>query len=65
MRYKEIEKKKVTTKKVKEIFSKHGTFISDQKAKKVLDVMYRFAKLSIKQLVTDIPGDNQRINPKT
>lgn len=65
MRYKEIEKRKVGPRKVKEIFAKHGTFISDQKAKKVLDVMYRFAKLSIKQLVTDTHGDNQKINPKT
>jgi len=65
MRYKEIERRKVTPKRVKEIFAKHGTFISDQKAKKVLDVMYRFAKLSIKQLVTDIHGDNQHIHPKT
>ena len=65
MRYKEIEKRKVGPRKVKEIFAKHGTFISDQKAKKVLDMMYRFAKLSIKQLVTDIHGDNQHINPET
>jgi hypothetical protein len=65
MRYKEIEKRKVTKTRVKEIFAKHGTLISDQKAKKVLDLMYRFTKLSIKQLVTDIHGDNQQINPKT
>lgn len=65
MRYKEIEKRKVGSRKLKEIFAKHGTFISDQKAKKVLDVMYRFAKLSIKQLVTDTHEDNQQINPKT
>ncbi|MFN0257271.1 hypothetical protein [Pedobacter ureilyticus] len=65
MRYIEVEKRKVTKAKVKEIFAKHGTIITDEKAKKVLDLMYRFAKLSIKQLVTDIHGDNQQINPKT
>lgn len=65
MRYKEIEKRKVGPRKVKEIFAKHGSFISDEKAKKVLDLMYRFAKLSMKELVTDIHGDNQKSNPKT
>lgn len=65
MRYIEVEKRKVTKARVKEIYAKHGTIITDEKAKKVLDLMYRFAKLSIKQLVTDIHGDNQQINPKT
>lgn len=65
MRYKEIDKRKVTKARVKEIFAKHGTIITDEKAKKVLDLMYRFAKLSIKELVTDIHGDNQQIHPKT
>lgn len=65
MRYKEIEKRKVTPGRVIDIFAKHGTVISHEKAKKVLDLMYRLAKLSIKQLVTDIHGDNQNINPKT
>ena len=65
MHYKEIDRRKVGARKVKEIFAKHGTFISDEKAKKVLDLMYRFAKLSMKELVTDIHGDNQKSNPKT
>ncbi len=65
MRYKEIDRRKVGVRKAKEILAKHGTFISDEKAKKVLDLMYRFAKLSMKELVTDIYGDNQKSNPKT
>jgi hypothetical protein len=65
MRYKEIERRKVTPRKVKEIFAKHGSLITDEKAKKVLDLMYRFAKLSIKQLITNNSEDNQKINPKT
>jgi hypothetical protein len=46
-----IDKRKVTPEKAKEILEKHGTKITLDEAKIMLDMMYKFAKLCVQQLL--------------
>ena len=45
------EKRNITSEKAKQILEKHGTKITLEEGKIMLDVMYKFAKLSIQQLL--------------
>ena len=45
------EKRSVTPEKAVKILHEHGTIITLEEAKKILDFMYKFAKLAIDQQV--------------
>lgn len=48
----QTEKQNVTPKKAIEILKKHGTVVTLEEAKIMLDLMYKFAKLAVNQSVT-------------
>lgn len=45
------EKRKVTPEKAIEILKKHGTIVTLEEAQIMLDLMYKFAKLAVNQVV--------------
>lgn len=51
MRIKPTNERKITPEKAKEILDKHGTEVTTVQAKLILDFMYKFAILSVKQIV--------------
>lgn len=44
----------ITPEKAKEILAEHGTEVNIEQAKLILDFMYKFAILSVKQIVRQI-----------
>lgn len=46
----QIGKREITPEKAKEILEKHGTIITLEEGKIILDVMYKFTKLWVQQL---------------
>lgn len=45
------EKRKITPEKAIEILKKHGANVTLEEAKLMLDLMYKFAKLAVSQIV--------------
>lgn len=45
------EKRNITPEKAVEILKKHGTIVTLEEAKIMLDLMYKFAKLAVNQIV--------------
>ncbi len=45
------EKRSLTPEKAVEILKKHGTIVTIEEAKLILDFMYKLGKLSVKQYV--------------
>jgi hypothetical protein len=51
MEHLHIAKRNITPEKAKQILEKHGTIVTLEEGKIMLDVMYKFAKLCAQQLL--------------
>lgn len=56
MQIKQPEKRNVTPERAVKILQEYGTIVTIEEAKKILDFMYKFAKLAIDQQVTNKKG---------
>lgn len=55
------DKRTISARKAMETLRKHGTVVSINEAELILDFMYKFAKLSLKQV---LERDSGNISPK-
>lgn len=62
--YKLIEKRSVTPEKIINILSAHGTVVSIEKAKKILELIYKLSNLSVKETLSNLPERYTRADRK-
>lgn len=54
--YKLKEKRSVTPEKLVSIIQKHGTVVSIEKARKVLELIYKMSNLSMRETLSHLPN---------
>jgi len=63
--YKITEQRSMTPEKMVKILSNHGTVVSIERAKKILELIYKLSNLSIKETLSQIPDRHIKSNRKT
>ncbi|RZL62264.1 MAG: hypothetical protein EOO93_09605 [Pedobacter sp.] len=58
--YKLNEKRSVTPEKLVKILQNHGTVVSIEKARKVLELIYKLSNLSVKEVLSRLSIDNPK-----
>lgn len=58
--FKLSEKRSMTIEKLVAILSKQGTIISTEKAKHILELIYKLSNLSVKETLSNLPEHNPR-----
>ena len=58
--YKRNEKRSVTPEKLVKILQNHGTVVSIEKARKVLELIYKLSNLSVKEALSRLSIDNPK-----
>lgn len=63
--FKLCEKRSITTEKLVKILGRHGTIVSVEKAKFILELIYKLSNLSVKETLSKFPEHSTRdIRPK-
>jgi hypothetical protein len=58
--YKLAEKRSITPEKLVKILDKHGTVVGIEKAKKILELVYKLSNLSVKETLTRLAVHNPK-----
>ena len=62
--YKFTEKRSVTPEKIIKILAEHGTVVSIEKAKKILELIYKLSNLSIRETLSNLPKKDTKADRK-
>ena len=62
--YKLTEKRSMTPEKVVKILANHGTVVSIERAKKILDLIYKLSNLSVQETLSRLPKRHTKENRK-
>jgi len=62
--YKLTEKRTVNAEKLVKTLDKHGTVVSIEQAKKILDLIYKLSNLSVKETLNQLPERQTKQNRK-